>query len=203
MFLLNYRKLRINVEIVVYTIYNSKLGGIIIIRNFIDYHKYVFRIRTKESITLIIDIVLFTLSMIAFKNQLTNYVLGININWNYLFIILGIFFNFIYTIYSIVSQIKQHLDLRYGEVFNKNIQLGKVVVSDVESKNGFKIEKCKINSTKEEYVLNSNEVDAYLWENEIKLIHDKNMEVKIKRLMRDNKEQLMHFLTWQYRISKF
>ena len=203
MFLLNYRKLRINVEIVVYTIYNSKLGGIIIIRNFIDYHKYVFRIRTKESITLIIDIVLFTLSMIAFKNQLTNYVLGININWNYVLIILGIFFNFIYTIYSIVSQIKQHLDLRYGEVFNKNIQLGKVVVSDVESKNGFKIEKCKINSTKEEYVLNSNEVDAYLWENEIKLIHDKNMEVKIKRLMRDNKEQLMHFLTWQYRISKF
>lgn len=173
------------------------------LRNFIDYHIYLFRIRKVETINLGINLVIFILSVIATVREWRDLILNFSLKWSLIGVLVGSFIKFLWDMYGMIGQIKAQLDLRYGELFDEQILDNNLLISDIEKKMGFKIVKNEINSKTEDYVLNSEEIDIYIRESDIKLVESKDMEHKIRDFIQDNRHILLPFIRWQYRISKF
>ena len=173
------------------------------IRNFIDYHIYLFKIQKKETISFWTDMFLFCISCIATIKEWNNLFSSFTLRWAVIALILVSFLKFAWDLMSSIDQIKQWLDLRYSELFNEEIDPAEVLPSQIENKLEYERIECEIRPNIKDYVFNSEKIDTYLRDNNLKLIECKHMENKIRYFIKNNKSQLIPFLKWQYRISKF
>lgn len=172
-----------------------------ILRNFVDYHLYLFRINTKETITAIIDLVIFFSSLgVLFANWSMTFE-NLSQNWFLIIVLIGSFIKFLYDVYNITEKIKGYMDLRYGEIFQERVDFENISISKVEKELGYEIIACRINSNMSEYVLNSKKIDNYL-NNSLIIQKAENKERLITKFIKTEKRNLMPFLKWQYRNSK-
>ncbi len=172
------------------------------IKNFIAYHKYMFKINIKETITLVIDLVIFSSSLVVVFNDWKAIFANSAENWFLLIVLASSFAKFLYDSYNIVDKVKDYLDLRYGEVFNENMDLKTISISKIEAELGYEAVECRVNRDITDYVINSIKIDNYI-KHDLVIEETKQMEKTIDKFIKSRKVSLMPFLKWQYRISKF
>ena len=173
------------------------------IRNYIDYNIYLFRVNLKETITTAIDLVIFISSMGALFSDWGMILKNISRNWFLIIVFLGSFVKFLYEVYNIIEEIKDYMDLRYGEIFPERIECRDVNISDYDKKWGYEYIECRINHNVSNYVLNSPRIDEYIRNNNLVFKEAKNKEKLIKNFIKAEKDNLLPFLKWQYRNSRF
>lgn len=174
------------------------------LKNFIDYYLYIFKIKKLEVIVFILDSILFLISTYSVLNEWPSIFNQEYKNWGFIIIIWGSILKFIYDLYKMIDEIKQNLDLRYGDLLPGKVDLNdvKIELHDIERYN-YKIIDCKINSSKIEKVINSEIIDDYLKHTNLKLEENPNMEKQIFQFIKKNSQNLLPFLKWQYRLSVF
>lgn len=174
------------------------------LKNSIDYYLYIFKIKKLEVIVFILDCILFLISTYSVLNEWPSIFNQEYKNWGFIIIIWGSILKFIYDLYKMIDEIKQNLDLRYGDLLPGKVDLNdvKVELHDIERYN-YKIIDCKINSSKIEKVINSETIDDYLKHADLKLEENPNMEKQIFQFIKKNSQNLLPFLKWQYRLSVF
>lgn len=173
------------------------------LKNFIDYNLYLFKIKRIEVIILFIDLALFTTSTYT-----------LIINWRglfnenstkaILFVLLGTIIKFVYDLYNIICEVKDSMDLRYGYIKSDTQEkiYSEIKVDETEG-DDYIIEDICFSSGKKERVLRSAALDKYIREENLILEESKNMERNIKRFIKENKDNLLPFLKFNYRLSNF
>lgn len=173
-------------------------------KNFIDYNLYLFKIKRMEVIIVFIDLLLFITSTYTLISSWNELFIENNNGKAIIFVLLGTIIKFIYDLYNIISEIKDSMDLRYGyiksdfqEKVYKEVKIENSVTSD------YIIEDITLPSGKIERVVRSTSLDNYIREGNFELEESRNMERNIKRFIKENKENLLPFLKFNYRLSNF
>lgn len=188
-------------------------------RNFFDYTRYVFSIRKKEQLTFMMNVVLFIIAIQGLIQEWCEVSTAFRMNRAYILLIIGSIFNFLWSLYGIYGEYKQQSILKYGVLRKENIAIGEIEPSSVEKLAGFEKELCgntiiceinantkcsKMANVSLDYVMYSKQINQYLINHQdLKIEENKAKEQQVKTFIRANKERLLPFLTWQYRISKF
>lgn len=175
------------------------------LRNFLDYNKYIFQVKRAEVTVLVIDLILFIASTNALIKEWLHIITQPHKNRTLIIIILGSMIKFGYDIYKMIDEVKANLDLRYGYInesyFNETYNHIKEV-----SHNKYEYSIVPIynqDAGKKEYICESRKINRYLREQEFELVYNKEMEERIGDFIQDNKNQLLPFLRYQYRLSNF
>ncbi|MDY2630713.1 MAG: hypothetical protein SOV85_05085 [Clostridium sp.] len=173
-------------------------------KNFIDYNLYLFKIKRMEVIIVFIDLLLFITSTYTLISSWNELFIENNNGKAIIFVLLGTIIKFIYDLYNIISEIKDSMDLRYGyiksdfqEKVYKEVKIENSVTSD------YIIEDITLPSGKIERVVRSTSLDNYIREGNFELEESRNMERNIKRFIKENKDDLLPFLKFNYRLSNF
>ncbi|GAA0108151.1 hypothetical protein PMY56_06185 [Clostridium tertium] len=174
------------------------------LENFRDYNLYLFKIKRGEIIILLIDLILFSISTYTL---ITNWRDLFSLDSNekgVLLVLIGTIIKFIYDSYNIINEIKSSMDLRYGYI-KSDIQEDIYNRLKIEDSNnyGYKIEEFKLFNGNIERVSRSRKVDEYLRNNSYALHKSKEMEKRIREFIKENKDDLLPFLKFNYRLSNF
>ncbi len=181
-----------------------KLGGIIMVRNSIAYYLYIFKIKRLEVIIFIVDCIFFLVSTYSLITQWQSIFNEADTNWSFIIIILGSISKFTYDLYRMIDEVKQNMDLRYGELFPGGIDLNEAKIESHDIKRyNYKIIECKVNCKQTDKVINSKVIDDYLIHNNLKLKESSEMEKQVFQVIKKNSSNLLPFLKWQYRLSCF
>lgn len=184
-------------------------------KNTIDFQIYKFKLNKKEKIIFSIDILLFIVSVFGLMDQWQQLIVEFKWNSYYLWLIIGSVTKFMWDLYSVINEIKGQRNLKFGELHSERIDISQIEASEIEIKNGFKRVACgelkkeckdcrNIKNNYIDYVLQSDDIDKELINNkEIIIKEDNAKQKKIKGIIRSNRDVLLPFLTWQYRISNF
>lgn len=173
------------------------------LKNFIDYNLYLFKVKRIEIIIVFIDLALFIISTYTLIGNWEELLHDSNDN-GILFVLIGTIIKFLYDLYKIICEVKDSMDLRYGYI-KSDIQekiYNEIQVDETEG-NDYKIEDIVFASGKKERVLRSLSLDNYIRQNNLILEESKNMERNIKKFIKENKESLLPFLKFNYRLSNF
>lgn len=174
------------------------------LENFIDYNLYLFKIKRIEVIIVIIDLLLFITSTYTLISSWDELFIENNNGKAIIFVLLGTIIKFIYDLYNIISEIKDSMDLRYGYI-KSDIQ--EKIYNEVKIENSltsdYIIEDIYLPSGKKERVLRSKSLDNYIREGNFELLESRNMERNINKFIKENKEDLLPFLKFNYRLSNF
>lgn len=174
------------------------------LKNFIDYNLYLFKIKRIEVIIVIIDLLLFITSTYTLISSWDELFIENNNGKAIIFVLLGTIIKFIYDLYNIISEIKDSMDLRYGYI-KSDIQ--EKIYNEVKIENSltsdYIIEDIYLPSGKKERVLRSRSLDNYIREGNFELLESRNMERNINKFIKENKEDLLPFLKFNYRLSNF
>lgn len=174
------------------------------LQNFIDYNMYIFKIKKIELIILLIDSIIFILSTYTLINEWSDLINRPIKDNAILIIIIGSIIKFAYDLYKMISQIKESLDLRYGYLDVKAAEkiYDKVEIEKSNENDDTEIYNHNIGEIKERIVI-SREVDRYIRNNNIEIFVSKEMERNIKNFIKENLEDALPFLRYQYRLSNF
>ncbi|MBE6055221.1 MAG: hypothetical protein E7212_15230 [Clostridium sartagoforme] len=174
------------------------------IKNFIDYNLYLFRIKRIEVIIVFIDLLLFITSTYTLINNWSDIFKENSGGRAIIFVLLGTIIKFIYDLYNITCEVIDSMDLRYGYI-KSDIQ--ELIYNEVKVDNSLSsdyiIEEVFMPSGKKERVVRSLKLDKYIREGNFILEESKNMERNIKKFIKENKEVLLPFLNYNYRLSNF
>lgn len=174
------------------------------LKNFIDYNLYLFKIKRIEVIIVIIDLLLFITSTYTLISSWDELFIENNNGKAIIFVLLGTIIKFIYDLYNIISEIKDSMDLRYGYI-KSDIQ--EKIYNEVKIENSltsdYIIEDIYLPSGKKERVVRSRSLDNYIREGNFELLESRNMERNINKFIKENKEDLLPFLKFNYRLSNF
>ncbi|MFU7515547.1 hypothetical protein [Clostridium sp. HCS.1] len=174
------------------------------LKNFIDYNLYLFKIKRIEVIIVIIDLLLFITSTYTLISSWDELFIENNNGKAIIFVLLGTIIKFIYDLYNIISEIRDSMDLRYGYI-KSDIQ--EKIYNEVKIENSltsdYIIEDIYLPSGKKERVLRSKSLDNYIREGNFELLESRNMERNINKFIKENKEDLLPFLKFNYRLSNF
>lgn len=174
------------------------------LRNSIDYYRYVFKIKKFEVIVFIVDCILFLVSTYSLINQWSTIFNEKDKNWSFIIIILGSILKFIYDLYKMIDEIKQNIELRYGEVLPGRFDINEAEIESHDiNRFNYEVIKCSINGSQEQKVVNSRVIDNYLIHNNLNLKESPEMEKQVFQIIKKNSEELLPFLKWQYRLSRF
>ena len=174
------------------------------LKNFIDYNLYLFKIKRMEVIVVIIDLLLFITSTYTLISSWEELFIENNNGKAIIFVLLGTIIKFMYDLYNIISEIKDSMDLRYGYI-KSDIQ--EKIYNEVKIENSltsdYIIEDINLPSGKKERVVRSTSLDKYIREGNFELEESRNMERNINKFIKENKENLLPFLKFNYRLSNF
>lgn len=174
------------------------------LKNFIDYNLYLFKIKRIEVIIVIIDLLLFITSTYTLISSWDELFIENNNGKAIIFVLLGTIIKFIYDLYNIISEIKDSMDLRYGYIKS---DIEEKIYNEVKIENSltsdYIIEDIYLPSGKKERVLRSKSLDNYIREGNFELLESRNMERNINKFIKENKEDLLPFLKFNYRLSNF
>lgn len=175
-------------------------------KNFIDYHWYLFKINKAKVIIVIIDLLLFITSTYTLLDSSDQILINSKNGKGIVVVLLGTIIKFIYDLYNIICEIRNSMDLRYGDIkadFQEEIY-NKVIIEN-GSTNDYKIEEIDILSKRKERVVRSSSIDEYIRrrENDFIMEESKNMERNIRRFIKENQHDLFPFLKFNYRLSNF
>lgn len=191
--------------------------------NFKDYNVYIFKLKMKEKVAFIIDMGIFLFATITLVQSWTTMAGQGEVSIANMMIVGLSIVKLIWDCVAVWQRIESQEILKTGILRGEGIAIEAIQPSEMEEKNGFRSQACgnKVESEKEEctdcpkkkdidYVMHSPEIDQFLRgdqqgadSNQLVIKKDKAMEVKIKRIIKQNQDRLLPFLTWQYRISKF
>lgn len=167
-------------------------------RNFKDYYIYLFKLQRRETIVLIIDLIIFLASLSAVFKEWSDLIANINKKTTIIIILTLSIIKFVYDVYGMIDEFNQYIQLRYGEIIDEKYNLKEIQISRVEKTMGFELVDCKI-----DYVMTSDNINTYLRENQLTYNVNYEMEKNINKFIKDNKDDMIPFLKWQYRNSMF
>lgn len=174
------------------------------IKNFIDYNLYLFKIKRIEIIILFIDLILFIISTYTLISGWDELFYKTSSGKGILIVLLVNMIKFLYDLYKIICEVRDSMDLRYGYIVSELQEkiYNEVKIQDNEN-NDYIIEDVYLSSGKKERVLRSPSLDKYIREEQLILEESKDMERNIKKHIKENKENLLPFLKFNYRLSNF
>lgn len=164
-------------------------------RNFKSYCIYLFKLQKRETAILITDFIIFIVSLSAVLQEWSDM---INKQNTIITILILSIIKFAYDLYGMIDEFNQYIQLRYGEIISEKINFEEILISKVEENMGFEKVDCKIDC-----VITSDDVNKYLRDNQLTYNVNYEMEKNIKKFIKDNKNELIPFLKWQYRNSMF
>ncbi len=174
------------------------------LKNFIDYNIYIFKIKSIEVIIVFIDLLLFITSTYTLMNSWDDIFIENSNGKAIVFVFLGTIIKFIYDLYNIICEVKDSMDLRYGYIKS---DLQESIYNEIKVDNSltsdYIIEDIYLPSGKKERVLRSSNLDKYIREENLILVECKNMERNINKFIKENMDNLLPFLKFNYRLSNF
>lgn len=176
-----------------------------LLKNFISYWKYSSQLQIKETFILIIDCAIFATSLGAVINEGSTLIVNVSKHPN-LIVIFGLFLiKIAYDVYLLIFSFNQYIKLRYGEIINKEYNFSEIKLSEVDIKMGFKLIGHQINESNIDFITVSDEVNDNILNMDYppKIERNKKVEKNLKKFIKENKDDFIPFLQWQYRYSMF
>lgn len=171
--------------------------------NFVNYHWFVFRLKKSQVLILIIDLILFALSLVTLFREWSGIFENSLLSWSLAAIFLGSLLKFGYDLYRMAESIRQNFDLRHGELFPSNIDFNEVLPEPKYMEdNGFVTIEINLDGPIAK-VVNSRTIDKHLAIQDIALEENKEKGKQVFKLIKDNSASFLPFLKWQYKLSKF
>lgn len=174
----------------------------------IDFYKYLFFLKKREGISLIINLLIFLISLITAINDSTS---PKDIDLTNFFVVIILLFSLFNVIWETVGKLKdiqsfighdEEIEMTKKEVIIKEnlaFKLGEIKYIQKKSSD---FETIKIDKLEAGYVIRSIKLNQFLWNNNINLEIDTNKKEKVKKFILKNKEIIAPFFQYQYYKSK-
>lgn len=174
----------------------------------VDFYKYLFFLKKREGISLIINLSIFVISLITAIN---NNIGSIDIDLTNLFVLIIFIFSLFNVIWEAIGKLKdiksftghdEEIEMTKKETIIKENLAFKLGDIKYIQKKSSDFESIKVGKLEASYVIRSLKLNEYLWDNNIKLEIDTNKKEKVKKFILKNKEIISPFFQYQYYKSK-
>ncbi|WP_373899160.1 hypothetical protein ACER0A_002855 [Haloimpatiens sp. FM7315] len=176
----------------------------------IDFYRYLFFLKKKEGISLIIDLSIFGVSLISVIHNNVNLK---HIDLTNFFIIIIFVFSLFNSIWDTIGKIKEIQSFTGKDNHIKiNMEPKQTIIKqdcafklkDVKylNKNDLDFENINVDKIHGFYAMRSIRLNKYLWDNSMKLEIDNNKREKVKKFILKNKEIVAPFFQYKYYKSR-
>lgn len=167
--------------------------------NTIDYYIYFIKFNLAQAIAILVDTIALLIALKLLFEEVSSNLPNL---FNSMTLTILIFLNivkFLYDLYFLTQTYKEYNNLRYGEMSNLLIDINKLEISAFEKNLGYE----KFHISNDQYVMKSSEINKFLRDENIFIEINEQKSKAMKKYIKEHKENLLPFLQWQYRHSKF